>query len=228
MFKVGLENNFEGRSLAWILGHPGCFANGRDGSQALAAVPQTIQDYRIWISSHLSESWLPSTSEFLLEETWDCYSIDENFEPAQAGYEVNAWFKHDWLPLSEEDIHHGLMLLAWSRGDLKDLVKDLDADTLARTYPNERWSIAGILNHVGGAEWWYLSRLGLAFPAQEVPKQPFERLDRVRTRLLEVLPGFAGSQQVIGISGEFWSSRKLLRRAVWHERDHIAHIRKLL
>lgn len=29
-----------------------------------------------------------------------------------------------------------------------------------------------------------------------------------------------------GVEGEFWSPRKLLRRAVWHARDHTAHIRK--
>jgi hypothetical protein len=32
----------------------------------------------------------------------------------------------------------------------------------------------------------------------------------------------------MGTDGEFWSPRKLLRRAVWHERDHTGHIRKLL
>jgi hypothetical protein len=45
---------------------------------------------------------------------------------------------------------------------------------------------------------------------------------------VEILPGLSGSKQVMGIDGEFWSPRKLLRRAVWHEYDHIAHIRKLL
>jgi hypothetical protein len=32
---------------------------------------------------------------------------------------------------------------------------------------------------------------------------------------------------VVGLEGEFWSPRKLLRRAVWHERDHSQHIRQL-
>jgi hypothetical protein len=70
--------------------------------------------------------------------------------------------------------------------------------------------------------------LGLAFPRQVVPEDPFQRLEKVRSKLVEVLPGLAGSTQVIGVSGEFWSPRKLLRRAVWHEYDHIAHIGKLL
>ncbi|MCJ7659303.1 MAG: hypothetical protein MUO67_09160 [Anaerolineales bacterium] len=37
-----------------------------------------------------------------------------------------------------------------------------------------------------------------------------------------------GSHQVVGVGGEFWSPHKLLRRSVWHERDHIAHIQALL
>lgn len=229
MFKVGLENNTEGRSQVWILGHPGCFAYGVDGPHALAAVPQAIQDYRHWIASHTSDSWLPETGiEHELVETWDCYSINGNFELVQDGYEVNAWFRHDWLPLSEEDIRRGLQLLNWGRDELMGVVGRLDVEILNRTYPAERWSIAGILKHIGGAEWWYLDRLGLAFPRDQVPEHPFERLDKVRRQLLEVLPTLAGSKQVVGVEGEFWSPRKLLRRAVWHEYDHIAHIRKLL
>jgi hypothetical protein len=50
----------------------------------------------------------------------------------------------------------------------------------------------------------------------------------VRSNLEYILPGLAGSTLVVGMSGEFWSPRKVLRRAVWHELDHIAHIRKLL
>jgi hypothetical protein len=228
MFRIGLENNTEGRSQAWILGYPGCFAYGQDGSQALKAVPQAIADYRYWIEIHTSESWLPQDEEFALDETWECYTINDKYELVENGYEVNAWFRHDWVPLSEEDIRHGLLLLSWSRKDLMVTAADLSPEVLERTYPNERWNIAGILKHIGGAEWWYLDRLGLAFPRTQVPEQPFERLDKVRRHLIEILPGLAGSQQVVGIEGEIWSPRKLLRRAVWHEYDHIAHIRKLL
>ncbi len=32
---------------------------------------------------------------------------------------------------------------------------------------------------------------------------------------------------VAGVVGEFWSPRKLLLRAIRHERDHTAHIQKL-
>lgn len=229
MFKVGLENNADGRSQAWILEHPGCFAYGSDGAQALANVPLAIQEYYAWVASHTSASWLPSGQvDFQLEETWECYSINDNYELVQDGYEVNAWFRHDWLPLSVEDIRRGILLLSWGREALLDITSSLESEVLQRTYPNERWSILGILGHIGGAEWWYLDRLGLAFPRQKVPEQPFQRLEIVRRRLVDTLPTLAGSHQVVGVSGEFWSPRKLLRRAVWHEYDHIAHIRRLL
>src|SRR3990172_9217605 len=133
----------------------------------------------------------------------------------------------DRRPLTELDIERGLKLLAWSRADLLKSVRGLSQETLDAGQPGERWSIANILKHVGGAEWWYLDRLALAFPREEVPSDPFERLEKVRTHLLKTLPGLAGSRQVVGIDGEFWSSRKLLRRAIWHERDHTFHVQKL-
>ena len=229
MFKVGLENNMDGHSIAWILGHPGCFANGKDGPKALAAVPQAIQDYRGWISLHTKNSWFPDSGmEYQVVETWECYSIDDNYELDPDGEEIDAWFRDDWHPLIAQDIEQGLQLLRWVREELLNTVGNLSPDKLNRTYPNERWSIAGILNHIGGADWWYLDRFGLAFPREEVPGEPFERLEKVRQRLIDILPGLAGSKQVVGVFGEFWSPRKLLRRAVWHEADHIAHIRKLL
>jgi hypothetical protein len=229
MFKVGLENNTEGRSQAWVLGHPGCFSYGKNGPEALVAVESAIQEYRNWISSHTDSSWFPATGvEYQLEESWECYSINDNYELAQDGYEVNAWFRHDWLPLNDEDSRRGLLLLSWARQALLSVVRLLDNATLELTYPHERWSINGILKHIGGAEWWYLDRLGLAFPRHELPEGAIERLQIVRECLVEVLPGLVGSKQVVGVSGEFWSPRKLLRRAVWHEYDHIAHIRKLL
>jgi uncharacterized damage-inducible protein DinB len=195
----------------------------------MEAIPQAIRDYAAWVGAHTSDSWLAGLDiEFQLEETWDCYSINDEFELTQDGYEVNAWFRHDWKPLSDDEIQRSLHLLAWSRRDLLKTVDNLSKDVLERKYPGERWSIAGILKHVGGAEWWYLHRLGLAFPQDAVPEDPFERLEKVRARLLEILPELAGSRQVVGVDGEFWSPRKLLRRAVWHECDHIRHIRKLL
>ena len=86
----------------------------------------------------------------------------------------------------------------------------------------------GILAHVGGAEWWYLDRLGLSFPRSEVPDEPFARLEKVRKAFVAALVKLEAVKQVVGASGEIWSPRKMLRRALWHELDHVEHIQKLL
>lgn len=88
----------------------------------------------------------------------------------------------------------------------------------------------GILRHIGGAEWWYQDRLGYALPEDEEddPEDPFKRMTVVREHLTSLLPKRNGMNKVVGIAGELWSPRKMLRRAVWHERDHTEHIRKLL
>lgn len=226
--RIGIENNTEGRSIAWALNHPGCYAYGATGELAATHLTAAVQDYIDWIALHEPHPWLvPGDFEIRVEETWEVYQINEDYELVKEGYEVNAWFLHDWKPLSEIDIERGLKMLSWSRQDLLNSVKDLSPEDLERRYPNERWNIAGILRHVGGAEWWYLDRLGLSFPRPEVPTDPFKRLEKVRAHLEKVLPDLASSRQVTGIEGEFWNPRKMLRRALWHEKDHTNHIQKI-
>ena len=226
--KIGLENGVEGRSLAWGLEHPGLFAYGQTGEEALDNFPAAMQKYRAWLESHNPQPWSDFADTLTeLVETFQVLIIDEQFELAKDGYEVNAWFLHDWKPLLPEEIERGLGLLKWSRQDLLETVRGLNAQTMETKPAGERWSINGILRHVGGAEWWYLDRLGLAFPREQVPEEPFERMEKVRAQLIRVLPGLIGSKHVVGIDGEIWSPRKLLRRAIWHERDHTAHIQEL-
>ena len=67
----------------------------------------------------------------------------------------------------------------------------------------------------------------LAFPQAEIPEDPFARLASVREHFVTCLPALAKRAGVITLSGETWSPRKVLRRALWHERDHTEHILKL-
>lgn len=228
-FEIGIENNFEGHSLAWILGHPGCYSTGVDGPAALAAVPQAIAEYSTWIATRNNgTSWVDGSQiELAPAEQWEVYSINEQFDLAETGYEVNAWFHHDWKPLTELEIERALQLLSWTRADLLSVVANLDNQALHTTFPGERWPIGRILQHVGGSEWWYLDRLGLGGGQESLLDDPLERLAFVRGQMIEVLPRLGGSTQVVGVDGEFWSPRKVVRRAVWHERDHTEHIRKL-
>jgi hypothetical protein len=232
IFRIGIENNNDDRTIAWALDHPGCFAYGQDSEEAQRNFLTSAREYRAWIAKR-EEPWLDAEVEVRLEESFDAYFITPAFERAERGretYTVESFFVYDWKPLVPHEIERALKLLAWSRADLMSLVSGLDAEKRSRTYPNERWSIDGILKHIGGAEWWYQERIGYPFPEDEadVPVDPFQRLQVVRDHFHSVLPRLAGISHVVGLEGEIWSPRKVLRRALWHERDHTEHIRKLL
>jgi uncharacterized damage-inducible protein DinB len=233
IFQVGIENNNEGRTLAWALEHPGCFAYGTKQQSALINLENALDRYAGWILHHTRDPWLSYVSaevEFVINGIWDVYFINDDFDRTgeKDSYSVESFFPFDWKPLTRQEIRHAVEMLAWSREDLLKAVHGLDAARLEKTYPGERWSINGILAHVGGAEWWYLDRLGLSFPRSEVPEEPFARLEKVRKAFIASLVKLEGVKQVVGASGEIWSPRKMLRRALWHELDHVEHIQKLL
>jgi len=229
--RVGLENGTDGRSIAWALDFPGCYADGPDGPAALVALPRALVDYEAWVERHANPSWLPDLGEIdiRLVETWQVYTIADDLTESSDGYEVNAWFRDDWRPLSAEEIDRGLQMLRWSRADLLAAAAGASPAALDEKQPSERWAVRGVLNHVAGAEWWYLDRLDLAgLTREQLPRDPFERLPLVRAQFERALPELAGVQLVLGREGEFWSPRKLLRRALWHERDHVGHVLRLI
>ncbi len=179
-------------------------------------------------------SWLDPGLDIQVsdDEVFDVYRIEPSFERVGRGrgYMVESFFLYDWRPLTRTEIERALQLLDWTRADLLDVIRGLTVAQLSRKPAGERWDINGILKHVAGGEWFYQERLGHPFPAREedLPSDPLECLNLVREHFRGLLPALEGVQQVVGLEGELWSPRKLLRRAVWHERDHTEHIRKLI
>lgn len=233
LLRVGIENNNDNRSIAWALEHPGCFAYGREAEEAESNMQQAARDYAIWVQQH-GMSWIrPDGLEINVEETFDAYFIPRDLALARGHnkeYLIESFFRYDDEPLTGTDIERALKLLDWSRQDLLHVIKGLDDQKLNETYDGERWSISGILKHIGGAEWWYQERIGSPFPEREedLPEDPIERLEMVRAHLKSLLPKLVNVRQAVDEEGELWSPRKVLRRALWHERDHTEHIRKLL
>jgi len=233
IFQVGIENNNEGRSMAWALEHPGCYAYGMKGDAALTNLEGALTRYAGWILHHEPHTWLNFTEteiELEVNGVWDIYFISDDYDKVSEadGYSVESFFPYDWKPLTTTEIKHALDMLTWTRADLLRTIRGLSEAKLNQTYPGERWSINGILNHMGGAEWWYLDRLGLAFPRAEVPEEPLARIEMVRRHFNSTLYKLSDVKQVTGVDGEFWSPRKVLRRTLWHERDHTEHILKLI
>ena len=233
IFQAGVEYNIEGRSIAWALEHPGCFAYGVNADGALLNLETALSRYAGWILHHDTRTWLSfadSEIEMEVNGVWDVYYINDDLDKVSEadGYSVESFFPYDWKPLTALEIKHALVMLAWSREDLLKPVLTLSHEKREAEYPGERWSINGILGHVGGAELFYLDRIGLAFPREQMPEEPQARLEKVHDHFVSMLPKMEGMKKVVGLEGELWSPRKVLRRALWHERDHTEHIRKLI
>jgi hypothetical protein len=228
---IGVEQYPGGRSIAWVYDYPGCFAAGADSAEAILRSPQALLKYKEWIDSHIADSWMKDLGDFdiHLEEAFEVYFIDDHYNLASEGTEINAWFRHDWQFLTDEDIRRGQLVLQWSRADLLELVAHLTPAQLDQRFEGERWSILGVLKHVANAEHWYLDRLSLTQTEKTIlPADAFERMLVVRGQMNRVLPALVNVNTVRGVEGEIWSPRKLLRRAAWHEIDHIDHIFKLI
>ncbi len=229
--RVGLENNIEGRTLAWPLDYPGCFAYGLDETEALIRLPRALLTHEIWIKDHTEDPWVDFNDlDLRVVERYETFRIGEDYRPAPEGqgYEINAWFIDDWRPLTEEEVEQGLKIFHWQREELLAGLNTLDPEILEKEHPGQRWNIWGIVKHIANAELWYLSRLDLtSLKYKQLDPDPQKRLAQTAVLIDKIFPTFTNLVKVTGIEGEFWSYRKILRRTLWHQRDHIEHIKEL-
>lgn len=122
----------------------------------------------------------------------------------------------------------GLRLLDWSRQDLLKVVESLPPEQVYKPIESEvHQTIAGVLEHISRAENWYLDRLDLATEWPSLPEGAVDKLAAVRTNMRDQLVKLIGETRVTASCGERWSARKVLRRTLWHERDHTQHIVEL-
>ncbi|HSR47772.1 MAG TPA: DinB family protein [Anaerolineales bacterium] len=216
---VVCAEEMDGRWIAHVPDLPGCYASHAERDTAIAGAPGAVEAYIAWCAAHGIRVSGVSPPMVVSEvvRSWQ-------YEP---DYEVNAFFAADRPSVASDELPEIKRLLAATRKDLLAVVDSLNLDDLQRAIPGERWPIGGVLHHVARAELWYLDRLGLAFPRAELTPEPLEAIEQVREHTLSVLPSLSGKTGVVALAGEIWSARKVIRRTLWHERDHTEHITKL-
>jgi predicted RNase H-like HicB family nuclease/uncharacterized damage-inducible protein DinB len=216
---VVCAEEIDGRWIAHVPDLPGCFASHAERELAIGAAPKAVERYLDWCRSHgLHVSGV--SGPMMVSEVIRAWRYEED-------YEVNAFFAADRPPLTREEMPEYERLLGATRRDLEQVLEGLSDDDLQREFPGEEWPILGILNHVALAEQWYFDRMAIALPTRELPADPVERLVKVRDHTLANLTNLASRTGVVALSGETWSARKVMRRTLWHERDHTEHIAKL-
>ena len=223
-YSVAVEDIEPRHFVCWVLDLPGCFSSAHSQTDALARAPSRIDDYFAWITGH--DPSVPRVSgpfQIDLVEVFEAHPC-----ASDPDYLVNAFFEDDRRPLSYWDVEVGLRLLDWSRQDLLNVIASLSARQLhAPTQGQDRPTIARVLEHVCRAENWYLSHFDRSVERSSLPEDLLSRLDAVRANTRRQLVTLIGQTRITASCDERWSARKILRRTLWHERDHTQHIAKL-
>ncbi len=223
-YHIGIEDVEPNNWVAFVFEWPGCCSRGRARQDALNGVTSAIEEMR----SRLNDTMVDTSAH----QSPYTIKIAEEYQSFKSSpdYIVNAFFESDKIPLAKSDLVYAETIFDLNRKDLLNVISNLSDEVLDRPIDGEvQGDIRHIVKHIGTAEWWYWDRLNLAFPREQRPDDDiFKLLDTIRNFTLENLPRIVGSDQQTCRSKEYWSPRKLLRRAVWHERVHTMQIKKYL
>ena len=224
-YRLGVEDIEPNHWVAWVLDLPACFSSGQMENEVVIRAPECIAAYYEWLRRH--DPSLPVVEgpfEVVVVETFHSFSRSEDPE-----YLVNAFFYDDRRPLTFWEVQVILRLLEWTRRDLKDVFREAGSEPLHQGPVGEvQGSIMSLVEHVAVAENWYMGQLGLALEREQLPDEAFERLQAVRGNTRRQLVKLIGNGQITESCGEKWSGRKVVRRTLWHERDHTEQIERLL
>jgi predicted RNase H-like HicB family nuclease/uncharacterized damage-inducible protein DinB len=133
-------------------------------------------------------------------------------------------FLTDYDALRPNEMEMLFRWLAISRQELIDLVKGLPAEAFDWKLDDDAFSIGEILCHLAEADLWYTDRL------KRWPEAPLFRLAAARGVALERLRALTEAERasITVYEGEEWTSRKIMRRMLEHEREGVDQIQALL
>ena len=225
-YRLALEDMEPAHWIAWALDLPGCYSSATTLERAVADAPAAIAAYFAWRSEQDCSFPIPSgTIETEVVETVHAFAAKD--EPDTI---VNAFFEDDRRPLAGWEIQNALQVLDCTRRDLDAVIGAMRPEQRSKpdARPAGRETPADLLRHIADAENWYFSQLGLALAEEQLPVDPPERLAAVRAHSRAQLRQLAGEARITVAHDEAWSARKIVRRMLWHERDHTQQIARML
>ena len=213
------------RTMVHVLGLLGCIAKGPTAEVALAATPDAIGAYLRFLARHGVEGEAHPRVELRVVEHVTAGQWLGNGDPALV-------FGPDRAPLSECDAEEYIRRLEWSRAEIVTLVRRLPAHELAAQPAGAR-SIRAMLDHLMESEHFYACTLGrvegLPAAGSIVQKRQGSLLGWmacVRERELAHLRALTPAERERPVVrwGQTWTARKVLRRMLEHEWEHLVEL----
>jgi predicted RNase H-like HicB family nuclease len=126
--------------------------------------------------------------------------------------------------MEEHELRDFLHQFEASRAALLSLVRDISAEELERKPTETMWSVREALEHVMLTEASLLSRL------EKWPADPYNTLQAVHRmafqRFTVMEPPDTDLDHVV--MGRRWTTRKVMRRILEHEFEHLGHIKEIV
>jgi predicted RNase H-like HicB family nuclease/uncharacterized damage-inducible protein DinB len=198
-----------GGFLASVAEVPGCVARGATKEEAVANARRAFGEYVALLEKYgvSAEHW-------------------KQLDPASfrvQDFVAAEWFDDDFRPLEEHELRDFLHQIEGSRAALLALVRGIGSDEIEQKPDEETWSVREALEHIMTAEAIFLSRLE-KWPDSLGALQAVHRMAFQRFSILEPEETKAEHR----IFGQRWSTRRVMRRILEHEYEHLEHIREIL
>ncbi len=215
--------------MAHLFSHLGCVALARRLPDLQEAVNQALVLYadighrrRFPVAPVHRPLTIRIVEQVLAKPVW------ESGNPA-------SLFAPDLDPLTPQAVQDGFCIINGLREELLSRVQPLAIEALKAKPDPKRRSIGETLEHLADCQWWYLSRIDEHLPDDddECPQELFDRMNwllnnahqyllklPVEKRALVTVP----QRYPTADPTERWTPRKVLRRLLEHEFEHLSVI----
>jgi predicted RNase H-like HicB family nuclease len=202
-----------GEGTYWLAHVPvlrGCIASGKSRDEAVANARRAFRAY------------------LELLETRGV-SIDHWKDLDPSAFEVRDFpsdrvVPEDVGPMEEHELRDFLHQFEASRAALLSLVRDISPEEIERKPTETMWSVREALEHVMLSEVTFLSRL------EKWPADPFNTLQAVHRMAFQRFTVMEPADTALDhlVMGRRWTTRKVMRRMLEHEFEHLGHIKEIV
>lgn len=207
---IYVQQSPDGTWVADVLELPGCMARGATRDEAVANVRATWSDYLALLRDRgvSTDHW-------------------KDLDPATMAVKdppARFTFPEDFRPMEEHELRDVMHRMEASRAALLALVRGLSAEDIERKPTETTWSVREALEHVMQSEVGFLSKM------EKWPDREFATLQAVHRMAFQRFTILEPADTALDheIQGVRWSTRKVARRILEHEYEHLKQIRDII
>ncbi len=210
-YQVFLETSAEALQEGGYLAHVpeliGCVARGKTKEQAIERTREAVAAYLALLRNRGIS--VPSANELIELDVKETNAL--TLDP-------------DYQPMSDQELDDLWHLQNASRETLLETLEAMPSSTLNWREDPQSWSVRNVLEHIARADLWYASRL-----EENAFAELLWRLAATRELVMSQLHSLPSDARgrVTKHDSEDWTPRKVARRMLEHEQEHLQQIREI-